>query len=266
MGFQLPSKAQVGYLDPEIAGEGQKVILSDGEQLNWSPPPPKPVTPDWSGIKSIQKYFNRTGYQVYPAWLYHKDTDESRLVKNADEAAELGVCYREATIEEKGRYGRNAVWDWQDTSPWRPLPNATKAAFDPRHPGQGKLYVPAAPNPTIAQNELLRELVPLVTAAVVQAVKGGGTVAAPASVDAAQWDEFVKFQAWQKSQQAVSELAKPDGDGVNALRPNGFMERGGLEAMAMALGIKADGRWSIERLRAEVEKAEKAAASPPQAA
>src|SRR6185312_6341739 len=111
MVFVLPPKSQVGVIDPEIAGEGVKVIYSDGEQGMWTPPPPRPVMPDWSGIKSIARYFNRTGHAVWPAWLYHP-TEEPRLLKNADEAAELGVCYREATMDEKGRYGRSHVWDW----------------------------------------------------------------------------------------------------------------------------------------------------------
>src|SRR6266436_1664891 len=140
MAFVLPPKSQVGVLDLEIAGEGQKVILSDGEQVAWTPPPPRPVVPDWSQIKSIQQYFNRTGYRVWPSWLYHP-TEEARLVKDQDEAAELGVCYREATPDEHNRYGKKHVWDWTNESQWRPTPyHAPK--FDPQKPAQGKVYIP----------------------------------------------------------------------------------------------------------------------------
>src|SRR5262245_24120542 len=121
MTFELPPRSAVGYLDPEIAGEGQKVLLSDGEQVDFSPPPPKPVMPDWSQIKSIRKYFGRTKHAVYPAWLYHP-TEPARVVKNADEAAVLGVCYRDATVDERGRYGITHTWDWKDGCLWRAIP------------------------------------------------------------------------------------------------------------------------------------------------
>src|SRR5690349_3209911 len=104
MSFDLPPRSQVGYLDPEIAGEGQKVIgevgqqliLSDGEQITYEVLPPKVVMPDLSSVKSLSRYFNRRGYQVYPAWLYHP-IEQPRLVKTAQEAAALGIRYRQAT-------------------------------------------------------------------------------------------------------------------------------------------------------------------------
>jgi len=250
MGFVLPPRSQVGYLDPEIAGEGSKIILSDGEQVNWSPPPPKPVMPDWSGIKSIQKYFNRSGYVVWPAWLYHP-TQEPRLVKNAHEAAELGICYREASFDEKGRYGRDHVWDWKDDCEWRPQPFG-KAVFDPKNPGHGKTYVPSAPNPIVAQNQLLEALIPTVTAAVVTALKGGAGPAAPAHIDPAQWEEFLAFQAFKKTTQAVDALDEKS-PALNF--GHGEDDRAMWEEAAKRKGIKVDGRWSLERLRAEVEKA-----------
>jgi hypothetical protein len=274
MGFQLPERAKVGYLDPEIAGEGTKVILSDGEQITWNEPPPKPVMPDWSGIKSLKRYFNRTGFQVWPAWLYHP-TEPARLVKNAQEAGELGVCYREATNDERARYGLKTVWDWQDDSQWRPNPYGTPK-FDPKNPGQGKTYVAAVPNPSIAQNDLLRELVPLVTAAVVAAVKGGGGPAMAAGIDASLQEEFLRFVAWKKSSETIGDALKediaasPDGEkaasdaGSLPLPANGVAanalsagngERTALEAQARAKGLRIDGRWSLDKLKAELAKA-----------
>lgn len=263
MNFVLPPKSQVGILDPEIAGEGQKVILSDGDQVSWSPPPPRPVMPDWSGIKSLSKYFNRTGLQVWPAWLYHP-TENARLVKNAEEAGQLGVCYREATIDERGRYGLKHVWDWQDDSKWRPQPHSIPK-FDPANPGQGKTYIPSAPNPTIAQNALLEALIPTVTAAVVTALKANGP-SAPSSIDPTQWDEFLKFQAWQKTSQAVEvvekELAKPqeikpedDGPALsNALTPEQERTIWAAE-YERKFGKAPDGRWNLDRIKTECEKA-----------
>ena len=58
---KLADFRSVGKLDPEIAGEGQKILSSEGEQLSWSPPPVRPAVPDMSQIKRLQRYFNRTG-------------------------------------------------------------------------------------------------------------------------------------------------------------------------------------------------------------
>jgi hypothetical protein len=259
-GFQLPPREKVGYLDPEVAGEGMKVIMSGGEQVNWSPPPVAPVMPDWSTIKSIRHYFNRTGHQTYPAWLYHP-TEQPRLVKNAQEAAELGVCYREASIDERGRYGLAYVWDWQEDSLWRPKPHGA-IKFDPANPGQGKFYVVTPPNPAIARNELLAELVPAVAAAVATALKATGS-GAPANVDASDLDEFLQFQAWKKAQGMIDAAtggdAAPAGEDdaprESALNLSPEDERAAWVREAEAKGIKVDRRWSLDRLKAEVQKA-----------
>lgn len=192
MGFELPPRTKIGHLDPEIASEGQKVILSDGEQVNWSPPPTKPCIPDWSEIKSIRRYFNRTGYQVYPAWLYHENGEE-RLVKNADEAAQLGVCFRKASDEERNRYGVQSLWDWQDDSKWRPQPWILRK-FDPHKAEQGKNYVPATPDPMAAQLHLL--------AGLTDAIKNN-QVQKPAEISDKDWQDFQQFLAFKKAQTAA---------------------------------------------------------------
>src|ERR1700690_3144392 len=208
MGFELPPRSSVGTLSAEIAGEGERVIHSDGSiTTNWSPPPARLVMPDWSEIKSIRHYFNRKGHQVWPAWFYHP-TEKPRLIRNAEDGADLGVCYRRATNEERGKYGVEAVWDWKDGCEWRPQPyHAPK--FDPANPGHGKEFIAKAPNPTMAQNALLEALIPTVTAAVVAALRSNGP-AAPANVDAAGWDEFLQFQAFKKSSQAIDAVKDQD--------------------------------------------------------
>lgn len=271
--FVVPPKAEVGVIHPEISDEGQRVIHSDGEQVSWSPPPPRPVMPDLSQIKSLQRYFNRTGFQVWPAWLYHQN-GEQRLVKNGQEAAELGVCYREATQDERGRFGLKAVWDWQDDSLWRPLPWETPK-FDPNNPGQGKTVIIGTPTAKAATAELLEAVIPAVTAAVVASLKAGGNGTASANVDPKQWDDFLKFQAWQKTQQIADELKKDEpqtGTSANALtsdllgdqasamltQPNTLapnQERAIYEEEAARKGIKVGKNWSLERLKSEVEKA-----------
>lgn len=258
---KIPSRASVGYVDAEIADEGQKVIMSNGDQVEWSAPAPRPIVPDWSQIKSIRHYFGRTGHQVWPAWFYHK-TEAPRLMKDGHQArAELGIFYREASVEERGRYGVKAVWDWDDGCEWRAAP-WEKPKFDPANPGSGKTYMPSAPNPVHAQNALLAELIPTVVAAVTTALKSNGP-AAPATVDPAQWDAFLQFQAWQKTQEAVNAVAAQGADeaasdeqtanALNALTPE--QDWALWEEEAKRKEIKVDKRWSLERLKTEVQKA-----------
>lgn len=261
MTFQLPPKSSVGALDPEIAGEGMKVILSDGEQVDMNIAPPKPVFPDWSGIKSIRHYFNRTGYRVYPAWLYHP-SEEPRLVKNADEAAALGICYREATVDERGRYGRSHVWDWQDDSQWRPIPYGP-AKFDPKKISHAKNFVPTPVNPADSQNALLAALIPQVAAVVARELRGATPT--PGGVSDKDWGEFLQFKAWQKAQEAVGEIAADaEGDpeipglasnALSAANAEGDDEREHWMKEAERKGLKIDRRWATARIKEEVTKA-----------
>lgn len=196
-GFVLPPRSAVGHLDAEIANEGVKVF--EDAPLGWNPPPAKIATPDWSEIKQIRHYFNRTGYQVFPAWLYHKD-GESRLVKDADEAKEIGVIYRHATDEEKGRYGVQAVWDWTDGCLWRPKPWGL-AKFDPKNPGMGKEVIPEKPDPMATQAELLRGLL--------KAFESGG-VQKPSDMNDKDWVEFQQFLTFKKAQAEIAKASEPD--------------------------------------------------------
>ena len=256
MVFVLPPKSAVGVLSAEIAGEGEKIIMSNGEQVNWTPPPARPVVPDFSGIKSIARYFGRSGYTPWPAWLYH-DKEEPRLVKNADEAAELGVCYRETTEDERNRYGKTAMWDWTDESKWRPTPYKGTLKFDAKKNHQGKNIIIGDADPRIGQNELVRALVPEVVAAVIQAMKPVAP-GAPANIDPKQWEAFQAFVAWQKTTEGVEiieealDVAKPN---VLATGMTPDQDKSLWLEEAEARGIKVDKRWGVDRIRQEIEKA-----------
>lgn len=253
----LRSKAEVGVLSADVAGEGERIIHSDGETVAWLPPPAKAVIPDWSGIKSLRRYFGSHVHRTYPAWLYHP-TEEPRLVKNAEEASLLGVGYRTATNEERGKYRVENVWDHTADSKWRAEPWPGTMKFDPRKAGHGKTYQPTAPNPVHAQNDLVRALIPEVAAAVAQALKSSGP-SAPANVNPKDWDEFLAFQAWQKTQSAVEALATEDNSEQGSSETSNALskdeERKLWEAEAARKNIRVDGRWSLEKLREAVEKA-----------
>ena len=266
----LPMGTARRALDAEIAGEGGKVIghgdqivLANGDTLAWTPPPETPIIPDLSRVKSLRRYFGQRGRQIYPAWLYHQD-GRSRLVVDAKEAAEIGVVHRKATIDERNRYGIHELWDWEEGCQWRPNP-WVEAKFDPKQPGAGKTVIYAAPDAQRVQSDLVAS----VAAAVASALKVSGPQA-PANVDASQWDEFLAFQAWKKTQEvvdtgaanalveAISEETFTETDDLtdderaaNALSPE--QDRILWESEAKRLGIKIGKTWDIERLKAEVE-------------
>ena len=241
-------------LDPEIANEGTKVILSDGEEVSWTPPAAKPVIPDWSEVKSIKRYFNRTGYQPYPAWFYGPNGEE-RLFKNKEEAVTEGIIFRKTTFEEKGQFGRDFTWDKKPGCKWSPIPYPGTKKFDPNNIGAGKNYIPTPVNPRVAQNELLAELIPTVVAAVTTALQGRGDVQAPAHIDPKEWQEFIAFQAFKKTQEAL----EPSDEGDDADRApvppdKADIERKEWVAKAEETGIKIDGRWKLEKLKKHIVK------------
>jgi hypothetical protein len=174
---------------------------------------------------------------------------------------EFGVCYREATIHEQGRYGRKHVWDWQEGCLWRPE-RYKVAAFDPLNPGQGKNYQASPPSQSASNSALLEALIPAVAAAVAKSMHGNSP-AAPANIDPKDWDAFLQFKAWQKSAEAskevVAALNEPDPTaGTNALTTSldpDDDDRSAWEAEAERKGIQVDKRWGLKRLKAEVEKA-----------
>ena len=146
--------------------------------------------------------------------------------------------------------------------------------FDPAKPGHGKTVVRGDVNPAVAQNALVEALIPQAAAAVATALRSSGP-AAPATIDPEQWAAFLAFQAFQKTQDAVEAL----GSGTRSTRSSTDVmpaeevkvhhgnalaaalsgsdedDRANLEAEAVSIGVKIDRRWSLDRLRTEVNKA-----------
>lgn len=236
MNFVIPPKSEVGTLDPSIANEGMKVVMSDGIAEEWTPPEIKAAFPDWSQVPKLKKYFGRKGGLVYPAWLFHP-TEADKLVHNAEEAGKLGVIYRKATDDERFQFGHQSVWDWHRGSEdlkWRPFPQQRRK-FDPQHMETGKIYQKGEGT----SGPSIESLVAAVTASVLAAMKP--TSPAPSHVDSKQWDEFLAFQAFKKTTETVNALSEEEGDD-HAL----------WVAEAERVGLKVDKRWSSERLKTEV--------------
>jgi hypothetical protein len=267
---KLPPRSEVGYLDPEIANEGQSVYKDAmGDEVLWSAPAPKPVVPDWSQNKAIKHYFNRSGYAPWPTMIYHP-VEASREVKDAEEARKYGIVYREATLDERERFGIKATWDWINGTEWRVKPFPKDLKFDPTKTHAGKEVRIGAPSSVNVQSELVKAIVPEVAAAVVKAMAGHG-LGAPADVSSNDWKEFQEFLAWKKSSEALHAIADEAQAEVKAQHSNALAaalneedgepphtevpdERVLWETEAERRGIQVDGRWSLKRLKAEIEK------------
>jgi hypothetical protein len=237
------SVARNGSLSPEIAGEGQKVLLSDGSVVSFNPAANKPIVPDWSEIKSIKHYFNRTDFYAWPAWFYHP-SEAPIIIKGPEEAWEkYQIRRRESTMDERARTSCGPyVWDWPEECKWRPTPYH-KEKFDPRNPGYGKNYVPEKFDPALAQSAAIRDLV--------EALKGGGEYprSGLSPIDPALAAEFAAFQAWREANREAEQPLK-------AIDP----DRVEWEEAARRVGVRPDGRWSLEKLKAKVQEAAKESA------
>ncbi len=246
------SPRSVGYLDPEIAGEGIKVSL--GEKISYNTPATTAPIPDWSKIKltkaadgrviNFQAYFYKTGYEPWPAWLYHP-TEPAKLVDDQKAGAELGVYYREATQDERMRMGgKTALWDWAKDTLWRPMPY--DGTQKPDIKAYGKELVIARADPALAQNALL--------AALVEAL-GKNTASASATAQTQLVEALVAALAKSGGSlpAAPVEEAPAESSALSGITPD--EERELWKTEAEAKGIKVDGRWSIQRIKDEIEKA-----------
>jgi hypothetical protein len=227
----LPPRSQVGYLDPLIAGEGVKVEYANGEPLAFTPAPTRPNYPDWSEIKSIQKYFNRTGYEPWPAWFYHP-TEQPRIVLDQVEGEKIGVWYRKPTADEVARFGvMRGVWDWAPGCEWRPTPYVTPK-FDPKNPGHGKEFVDPMRDSATANRFMVQEI----AKAIGQTLHANGP-AAPATVDPHMWQQFLQFMAWQKTNEAVGAAQSEDIQSPNGATsiPSAVPAQGNFGALDAAM-------------------------------
>lgn len=259
-GGKLPPRSQVGYLSADIAGEGEKIRMDgeDGPDIQGEPAT-KIAFPDLSQFKPLKKYFNRIGYQVFPSWIYHANGD-SKIVKNATEAAEYGVIFRETTMEERAAFGVNYRWDYKDDGEWRTQAPKRKRVVDPNNVEGGKNFIARQEISTSYDQDAM---IARTVASVLAAMKSGGAPSAPASVDPEQWSKFLEFQAFQEATKAVAAtVAEPEAvaEEDDALvihdMQSGDDPRSKWLVEAERLGIKVDGRWSLHRLIEECQKAE----------
>lgn len=250
-GLKIPSRAQVGNLSAEIAGEGYKV--SEGTKGNWSAPPKQQMYPDWSKIDKIAHYFNRNDFAPWPSWIYHP-VETARIVQNAEEAYEYGIIYREPTEDER-QMGHGSRYDFIRGSAWRVRPFAKDTKFDHTNPGSGKNYEAPKPDYLRSQHDMMRNLVSALNDG---GVKGGGGLD-PETI-AAIVAATMKAMQPQRGGGDIDMDAPRDwndpsrGNADNKIHVENEEDRADLISIAEQRGLKVDKRWSTERLKAELSK------------
>ena len=261
---KLPSRASVGYLSDDIAREGQKIRMdeNDGYEIIGEPSD-KIAFPDYSKVKHLRKYFNRTGYQVFPSWIYHPNGD-AKIVKNAAEAEAHGVVFRATTPDEKAAFGVNYRWDYLDKTEWRTKAFDRKRTIDPDNMIEGGKNFVARRQIDTSENQ--DALIARTVAAVMAAMKTQAP-SAPANVDPKQWGEYQEFLAFREAAKAVSDLepgplkAVTEDDSedeplvIHDMTGDADPKAKWL-AEAERLGVAVDKRWGLSRLIEECQKAE----------
>lgn len=246
------------YLDPEIANEGMHADAF-GE---WAPAVEEARVPTYDWLKGTKwaKYFPKLSgrpyqHQTFPCFLYHPTFDPVRVddVKDAD-----GMVVKKAAVIAKEKFGceyRPSTRDeitqgfppnrWVYTGEWRAAPFDKDIGFKPHKPDTGKHLVASRDSHDPAPSA---DMIGGIVAAVLAKMNPqGGSVASPESDP--DYLEFQAFKAWKAAAQ------EPLASSGNALAIEAADERELWEEEAKAKGIKVDGRWSLERLKAEVEKA-----------
>lgn len=251
----------IEYLAPEIANEGYHAESF----AEWAPAVEEARVPDYSWLKGTKfaKYFPKLSgrpyqHQTFPCWLYHPKheprlirdlmkqdgpDDAPTLVKKAvDIARELGCEYRASTQAEIAQgFPPNR---WVIIGDWRPTPYEKDKKFNPSKPDTGKHFV-STREPAQSNHDMIGGIVAAVMAQMQT------QPAAPAQNNDPDWIEYQAFKKWKEAMAAGDESVPAPG--VNAL--SDLDERQLWEEEAKAKGIRVDGRWSLERLKAEVEKA-----------
>lgn len=215
-------------------------ILAEGESADtFQPFVDKPHIPDYEALckasPKLRRLFPQYSgipykHQPWPAWLYHP-THAPVQVRNAEQAAKLGVVWRQCTYEERAQGWPEFRWEY--SGEWRATPQ--NVSFDPSNPGYGKSVVrgnPATPSPNDMIAAVVAAVMTQVSATQAQQAAAGAPVAA--SVDP-EWAEFQAFKAW-KAQQAEAAGAAD----TAAMQPK---QEAPVATNALAgEGVKASGR------------------------
>lgn len=213
---------KIEYLDPEIANEGQR---ADDDSV----PMEAAHVFDYAPLKTDKKYakYFRYEYQRYPAIFYHPN-GKQRIVHNHEEASELdGV--------KPIRGGWYCEGEWQsveeDAHPVKP----SLTEFGKILVGDSAAKIAGSTNETMAQ--------------ILQQMLKSGQVPANPAMD----QEYQDYLAWKRMRDAAA--SKP----VHAeiVEPTALSDadvKAKLIDIAKEKGIPADKRWSLDRIKEELDK------------
>lgn len=212
---------KIEYLDPEIANEG----LSADE----APDIEEPHINDYATLKKhkhYRRYFKPYIFQPYPAYIYHA-TQGEKLVGDAKTAAQYGVSYN----KEDSHWVCEGEWKVKPVVARKANPNDT-----------GKTLVNAtAQQAAMGTNELMAQILQ-------QLVKGQGSVApalATAIGDDKEYQDYLAFKKMKaQAEKPILDIDLPPVD-----------EKALLIEAAESRDIKIDKRWSIDKIKAELDKA-----------
>lgn len=210
---------KIEYLDPEIANEGLHA-----EEM---PDIEEPHINDYATLKKhkhYKKYFKPYIFQPYPAYIYHAKEGE-KLVGDAKTAAQYGVSYNKEDSH------------WVCIGEWKVKPIVARK---PNPQDTGKTLVTAtASQSAMGTNELMAQIL-------AQLVKGQGSVAPALATAIGEDKEYQDYLAFKRMQAAKDET-KADLPPID--------EKALLIEAAESRDIKVDKRWSIERIKSELDKA-----------
>lgn len=211
---------KIEYLDPEIANEG----LSADE----APDIEEPHINDYATLKKhkhYKHYFKPYIFQPFPAHIYHA-TEGEKVVGDAKTAAQYGVSYN----KEDSHWVCEKDWKVKPVIPRKANPNDT-----------GKTLVgTTAQQSALGTNELMAQILQ-------QILKGQGSVApalATAIADDKEYQDYLAFKKMKASaEKPILDAELPPVD-----------EKALLIEAAESRDVKIDKRWSIERIKTELDK------------
>jgi hypothetical protein len=220
----------IEYLDPEIANEGQRA--DDAFVVS-----PKPHVWDYAPLKEHKhygKYFAPKPFREWPAVIYNHKTGEEKTVGDAGAAARYGVSYNRDT-----RFPHYVC-----TGDWKDEPKSQKIDF--KAAGKSLVTASAAQSTSDTMTEILKRLIE------------SNTAPSSAMAEDKEYQDYLAFKRMQASApKEVVVVAEPV---IERSEPEEEFELSEgdqkeiLVGLAKEKGIKADGRWSLDRLKAELDK------------
>lgn len=213
--------SKIEYLDSEIANEGQR---ADDAFVA----PKRPHVWDYAQLKEHEhygKYFAERPFRAFPAWIYNHKTGEIKIVGDAKAAAQYGVSYN--TTARFHHY--ECTGDWMDEPRKDTKPDVTTA-------GKSLVSISASQAANTTADTMAQILKKLI------ADKTSPELSEAISADK-EYQNYLAFKRAQSKKAPVEAVEEA------------IDEKALLIEAAASRDIKVDKRWSIDRIKSELDKA-----------